>query len=90
MFLQLMFVHEPIKFLIVSHNLDRIIKNLICIHIFHRSFPLTFSLCYLIHSIITYSPSINIKIIHIFIKKIARRIKLIQSCPIARIAFDIY
>ena len=73
-----MFIHKPIKFLIIGHYLNWIIKNFVYIHILCCNFPLPFFLCYLIHSIITNGFSINIKLAHILIIKIAGRIKLIQ------------
>ena len=69
MFLQLVLIHKSIKLLIISHKLNRIIKNVICIYILCCGFPFTPFLCYLIHSIIANSPSINIKLIYILLKK---------------------
>ena len=69
MFLQLVLIHKPIKLLVICHELNRIIKNFICIYILCCSFPFTPFLCYLIHSIIANSPSINIKLIYILPKK---------------------
>lgn len=65
MLLQLVFIHKSIKFFIVSYELNRIIKNFICIYIFCCRFPFTSFFCYLIHSIIINSLSINIKLIYI-------------------------
>ena len=73
-----MFIHKSIEFFIVIHNLHRIIKHSICIHIFCRNLPFTSFLCYLMHSIIANSLSINIKLVYILTKEITGRIKFIQ------------